>query len=324
MSKVKYRYNPQTLSYDKIELKLVDKLKRLSFFFSASLLMGVIIYGVFYNYVDSPKEKILQREKAYLQSQYTLLNKKLDQFSAVLDDVQKRDDNIYRVIFEAEPIGNEIRKAGFGGINRYKEIEGYDNSQLVISSNERIDQLSKQLYIQSKSFDDVFKTAKKKEDMLACLPAIQPVQNRDLKRMASGFGMARMHPILKYVRPHKGMDFSAKTGTPIYATGDGEIIQADSKAGGYGEHIRIDHGYGYVTLYAHLSKYNVKLGHKVKRGDVIGYVGNTGISSGPHCHYEVRKNGEHVNPVNYYFNDLTVEEYAIMLEMANAPNQSMD
>ncbi len=323
MAKVKYRYNQHTLSYDKIELSAKDKIFKSFIFVGSGLVIGAIFYMITYAFIDSPKEKHLKLENAQLQAQYSLLNKKLDHFSSVLDDIEFRDDNIYRTIFEAEPIPSEIRKAGFGGINRYKELEGYDDSELIIKTSKKLDKLTKQLYIQSKSFDDVFTMAKKKEEMLRDLPAIQPVQNKDLKHIASGYGW-RMHPILKYRKFHAGMDFSAPTGTPIYATGEGIVIQADAKASGYGNHVRIDHGYNYVTLYAHMSKINCKVGQKVKRGDVIGYVGNTGLSAGPHCHYEVRKNGEPVNPVNYYYNDLTPEEYAKMIALANAPMQSLD
>lgn len=323
MAKTKYRYNQHTLSYDKIELTLKDKLFKSTMFIGLGLVIGVVIYAFAYKYIDSPKEKQLKTEKARLETQYVILNKKLDQFSKVLDDVQHRDDNIYRVIFEAEPIANNIRKAGFGGVNRYKDLEGFTDSELIINTSERLDKLSKQLYIQSKSFDDVFEMAKTKEKMLAALPAIQPVQNKDLKRMASGYGR-RMHPILKYVKFHAGMDFSAPTGTPIYATGNGVVEQADRKKRGYGNLVIIDHGYGYTTRYAHMSKFNCKKGQKVSRGDVIGYVGNTGLSAGPHCHYEVRKDGEPVNPVNFYYNDLTAEEYAKMLELSSAPMQSLD
>ena len=319
MAKTKYRYNQHTLSYDKIELTLKDKLFKSSIFVGLGLVIGVFIYALAYTYIDSPKEKQLKMENAQLQTQYVILNKKLDQFSKVLDDVQHRDDNIYRVIFEAEPIASDIRKAGFGGVNRYKELEGYTDSELIIKTSENLDKLSKQLYIQSKSFDDVFEMAKTKEKMLAALPAIQPVQTERIH----GYGN-RIHPILKYVKFHAGMDFTAPTGTPIYATGNGRVTQADRKMSGYGNLVKIDHGYGYTTRYAHMSKFNCKVGQKVKRGDVIGYVGNTGLSSGPHCHYEVRKNGEPLNPVNYYFNDLTPEEYAKMVEMANSPTQSMD
>ncbi|MCB0409171.1 MAG: peptidoglycan DD-metalloendopeptidase family protein [Flavobacteriales bacterium] len=323
MSKVKYRYNSTTLSYDKIEVTFKHRLYKTLSFLGTGLVIGVIIYGITYTYIDSPKEKQLKQENAQMEAQYSLLNKKLDQISAVLEDVQHRDDNIYRVIFEAEPIPSEIRTAGFGGVNRYKDLEGYSNSELIIETATKLDKLSKQLYIQSKSFDEVFKMAKKKEEMLAAIPAIQPVQNEDLTRMASGYGM-RMHPILKYRKFHAGMDFTAPRGTPIYATGKGTVIQADDKASGYGNHVRIQHGYGYITLYAHMSKIKVKEGDKVNRGDIIGYVGNSGLSAGPHCHYEVRKNDEPVNPVNFYFNDLTAEEYDKMLELSSAPLQSLD
>lgn len=323
MAKAKYRYNHHTLSYDKIEVTLKDRIYKTLTFLGAGLVFGVVIYGLAYTYVDSPKEKNLKRENLHLQTQYTILNKKLEQISSVLDDIQHRDDNIYRVIFEAEPIPEDIRKAGFGGVNRYKHLENYKNSDLIVNTAKNLDKLSKQLYIQSKSFDEVFEMAKKKEQMLASIPAIQPVSNKDLTRMASGYGN-RIDPVYKTVKFHAGMDFTAPRGTPIYATGDGKIIQADSKSRGYGKHVRINHGYGYVTLYAHMSKILVKVGQKVKRGDVIGLVGNTGKSVGPHCHYEVRKNDNPINPVNFYFNDLTPEEYEMMIELSNAPTQSLD
>lgn len=323
MAKAKYRYNPHTLSYDKIELTFRDKLARAGMFLGAGLIIGIGIYFITDAYIDSPKEKQLKQSNAELQSQYAILDKKLDQLTVVLQDIQRRDDNIYRVIFEAEPIADEIREAGFGGVNRYKALEDYSNAELIINTSRKLDKLSKQLYIQSKSFDEVFEMAQKKEEMLASIPAIQPVSNEDLTRMASGYGN-RMDPVYKTPKFHAGMDFTAPRGTPIYATGDGKVIQADAANRGYGNHVRIDHGYGYVTLYAHMSKFNCKVGQKVKRGDVIGYVGNTGKSVGPHCHYEVRKNGNPINPVNFYFSDLSPEQYARMLEMANDPTQSLD
>jgi len=323
MAKAKYRYNPHTLSYDKIELTLRKKILKSLTFLGAGLVIGVMIFGLAYTFIDSPKEKQLKQDNARMLTQYVILNKKLEQLAVVMEDVQHRDDNIYRVIFEAEPIDEAIRKAGFGGINRYKELEGYNDSELIIKTAEKLDKLSKQLYIQSKSFDEVFEMAKKKEEMLAAIPAIQPVSNKDLKRMASGYGY-RIDPQYKVRKMHHGMDFTAKTGTPIYATGDGKILKVERKRTGYGNSVRIDHGYNYVTLYGHMSKINCKVGQKVKRGDVIGYVGNTGKSFGPHCHYEVRKNGKPINPVNFYFNDLTPEQYAKMVNMSNSPMQSMD
>ena len=263
MAKVKYRYNPHTLSYDKIKLTWKQKLSRAFYFIGASMVFGVAIYAVTYTFIDSPKEKKLKIRNAELLGQYELLNKKLEKLTVVLDDIQRRDDNIYRVIFEAEPIPTEIRKAGIGGVNRYEELENYSDADLIVSTAKKIDQLSKQLYIQSKSFDEVFKMAKSKEKMLAAIPAIQPVSNLDLTRMASGFGY-RTDPIYKTTKFHAGMDFTAPTGTPIYATGDGKVIRADAEASGYGNHVRIDHGYGYVTLYAHMSEMDVKIGQTVK------------------------------------------------------------
>ena len=240
----------------------------------------------------------------------------------VLGDLQKRDDNIYRTIFEADPIPDEIRKAGFGGVDRYKELEGFENSTLIIESTKKIDRISKQLYIQSKSFDDVTKMAKNKETMLACIPAIQPISNKDLKHEPSGYGM-RMHPIYKYEKFHAGMDFTANTGTKIYATGDGVVLTAEYGSG-YGNHVVINHGYGYKTLYGHMEKFVARVGQKVKRGELIGYVGNTGLSAGPHVHYEVHKNREPINPVNFYYNDLTPAEYKELIDISSRASQSFD
>ena len=227
------------------------------------------------------------------------------------------------MIFEAEPIASSIRKAGYGGINRYKDLEGYNNSDLIIQTTKKIDQISKQMYIQSKSFDEIVDLAKNKTKMLASIPAIQPVSNKDLSRMASGFGY-RIHPIYKTRRLHAGMDFSAKTGTPIYATGDGKIFKVSKTRKGYGNYVIIDHGYGYKTLYAHMSKFIVKKGQSVKRGETIGFVGNTGTSVAPHLHYEVHKNGRKIDPVNFYYNDLNAEEYEKMRIISSQSNQSFD
>jgi len=285
--------------------------------------MGFMIYITASKFIDSPKEKLLKKENSQLKSQYELLDKRMDQVTSVMNDIQRRDDEIYRIIFEAEPIAKEIREAGFGGVNRYKKLEGSKNSQLIIESAEKLDQITKQLYIQSKSFDEVHDMAVRKEEMLASIPAIQPVSNKDLKRMASGYGM-RVHPIYKRRKMHSGMDFSAVKGTEIYATGQGKVVHVEKSRRGYGNHVIIDHGYGYKTLYAHMSKFNVRRGQEVKRGQVIGFVGNTGTSVAPHLHYEVIKNGQKVNPINFYFNDLSPEEYEQMIEFASQPTQSFD
>lgn len=323
MARTKYRFNTRTLSYEKIELDWKQKLFRVSTFLVASAFMGFMFYMGASKLIDSPKEKLLKKENSQLKAQYELLDRRMDQVTAVLNDIQRRDDEIYRIIFEAEPIAKEIREAGFGGVNRYKKLEGYRNSDLIIESAQQLDKITKQLYIQSKSFDEVHKMAVKKEDMLAAIPAIQPVSNKELKRMASGYGM-RMHPIYKRRKMHTGMDFSAEKGTEIYATGNGKVVHVERSRRGYGNHVIIDHGYGYKTLYAHMSKFNVRRGENIKRGQIIGYIGNTGTSVAPHLHYEVIKNGNKVNPINFYFNDLSPEEYEQMIEFASQPTQSFD
>ena len=322
MSKLKYYFDSDTLKYHPIKHSKWDRVKQTGRFLLASLFLGGLSLIFVNQFIESPKEKLLNRELSNLKLNYDLLNRKIDQAEGVLQGIQERDDKLYRVYFEAEPVPNAIRNSGFGGINRYKKLEGYKNSELVIESSKKLDILSKQLYTQSKSLDDIVSLAENKEKLFLHIPAIQPVANKNLKRMASGYGW-RWHPILKYRKFHAGMDFSAKTGTPIYSTGDG-VVRKVISAGGYGKHIVIDHGFGYETLYGHMSKFNVKKGQKVKRGEVIGFVGNTGLSSGPHLHYEVHKNKKVMNPVNFYYNDLTSEEYDILLTMAQQENQSMD
>jgi murein DD-endopeptidase MepM/ murein hydrolase activator NlpD len=323
MAKVKYYYDSDTLSYRKIELRKRDKFRRLMVFMVASALMGGLMVLIMYQFVESPRQKVLKRELANMQLHYELLEKKMARAEEVLEDIQKRDNNIYRTYFEANPIPEEQRKAGFGGVNRYKSLEGFDNSQMIIQATKDLDILSKQLYVQSKSLDEIINLAKDKEELLSSIPAIQPVSKQDLTRMASGYGW-RLDPFTKARKFHKGMDFTSPRGTPIYATGDGRVIRRDNSASGYGKHVRIDHGFGYVTLYAHLSKYNVKRGQRVKRGDLIGYVGSTGRSQAPHLHYEVRYNENAVNPVNFYYGDLSPAEFQEMLRMASQEGQSLD
>ncbi len=323
MAKAKYRYNPKTLTYEKAELTLKDRLLKVSSYIATGFVFAILFIALFYTFFDSPKEKQLKRENEQLSLQYEILNSRLNQMSTVLENVQNRDNNVYRAIFEAEPIPDNIRKAGFGGANRYEHLENFGKSEMVIQTTKKIDQLAKQIYIQSKSLDEVYDMAKKKEKMLASIPAIQPVSNENLTRMASGYGM-RIHPIYKTRMMHTGMDFTAPTGTDIYSTGDGKVVEVDYNQNGYGKHIVIDHGYGYKTLYAHLHKYNVRVGQKVKRGDVIGEVGNTGRSTGPHLHYEVIKDGNKINPVHFYSNDLSPAEYDLMIELSSTANQSFD
>ena len=324
MSKVKYYYDTKTLSYRKIEKTKKQKLSGSVLFLLASVFLGGLFFTLFLIVVDSPKEKRLIRENQALLIQYRLLHERMDNNELVLSDMQNRDDNIYRVIFESDPIPSSIRDAGFGGANRYKELEGYLSSELMIETQRKLDILTKKMYVQSKSFDDVKEMALNKEVMLASIPAIQPISNDDLRRIASGFGY-RIHPKYKVRKLHTGIDFSSKTGTPIYATGDAKVMRVkNSGRRGYGKHIVLDHGYNYKTLYGHMSKFNVRVGQHVKRGDVIGYVGNTGTSMAPHLHYEVWKDNHKINPINYFYNDLTPEQFDEMIELSNSINQSFD
>lgn len=323
MANAKYKYNPGTLSYEREEYSFKSKLYKTLGFLASSIVVGGIFFAVFYFNFDSPKEKELVRENAQWQLQYDIINKRIAEMEKVLGNIEDRDDNIYRVIFEAEPIPVNVRKAGFGGSDRYNGLMGFDNSGKIVNTTKHLDKLSKQIYIQSKSLDDVYQMARGKEKMLASIPAIMPVANKDLKRMASGYGM-RLHPILKIRKMHTGMDFTSPTGTDIYATGDGVVVEVKNSRSGYGKHVVIDHGFGYRTRYAHMVKFNVRKGQKIKRGDVIGYVGNTGLSKGPHLHYEVEKNGKKINPANFYSNDLSPEEYELMLEISSTINQSFD
>lgn len=320
---VKYKYNTQTLSYEKVEVTYKDRLVKFLFYLAFAIVFSSITLLISYSYFESPKLKKMTRENVNLQLQYDLLSKRINEIEIVLEDVQYRDDNIYRVIFEAEPIPGNIRKSGRGGVNRYRHLEGYTNSNLVIETTKKLDQLEKQLYIQSKSYDEVYDLAMQKEKMLAAIPAIQPVANKEMKRMASGYGY-RIHPVYKTRKFHSGMDFSAPIGTEVYATGNGVVKKVVRARRGLGKHIIIDHGYGYETYYGHLSRFNVRQGQKIKRGETIGYIGNTGTSTAPHLHYEVHKNKKTLNPVNFYFNDLSPEEYDKMIQLSSAANQSFD
>ena len=325
MSKVKYYYDSETLSYRKIEPKRGRKLGFLLLSFLGMFLSGFLLLLVYLNlpYIETPKEKELKRELSNMELQFELLNKKMDHAQVVLDEIAQRDNNLYRVYFEANPIPEEQRKAGFGGVNRYKDFEGFDNSKLIISTSKKLDILTKQIVIQSKSLEEIAQLAADKEKLLASIPAIQPVRNEDLTRVASGFGY-RKDPFTKARKFHWGMDFTAPRGTPVFASGDGIVVRADNSATGYGNHIRIDHGFGYISLYAHLYKYNVKKGQKVKRGDLIGFVGSTGRSEAPHLHYEIFKDKERINPINFYYGNLTAEEFAELLKVAQLENQSLD
>ena len=323
MAKVKYYYDSDTLSYRKIERRKRDTFKNGVLVMLAAGLFMVLGFVVLTPFFETPKEKELKRELEFVKLNEELHAKKIEQLSSILEEIQERDNNIYRLYFEVNPIPKEQREAGFGGVNRYKALEGFDNSEMVKDVTEKMDILSKQLYIQSKSLDEIVQLAEDKEKLLAAIPAIQPVENEHLTRMASGYGW-RSDPFTKARKMHYGMDFTAPRGTPVYATGDGIVTRVDQGSAGYGKHIRIDHGYGYISLYAHLSEYNVRKRQKVKRGDIIGFVGNSGRSQAPHLHYEIHKNGRKINPINFYYGNLSPEEFAAMQKAAQIEGQSLD
>lgn len=321
--KVYYLYNPQTLSYERVFPSIWRKVFILFRNLIGGILIGALGFWFFFEYLfDSPKEMELRKENRLITQQYKLLDRRIGEISAVMKDIQQRDDNMYRAIFHADPIPASIRNSGFGGVGRYDYLSQLSSSDLIIQTTQKVDILSKQLYIQSKSFDDVVKMAKQQKDRLQHIPSIQPVANKDLSKMASGYG-TRIDPIYGTRRFHAGMDFAAKVGTDIYATGNGTVIYADWKQG-YGMCVIVSHGFGYETLYAHMDSYLVRTGQQVVRGEKIGEVGNTGKSTGPHLHYEVRVKGQPDNPAKYYFMDLSPEDYDRMLQMAANHGQVMD
>lgn len=325
MSKTKYYFDSDNLEFVPIKNTLGNRMYRLSLFLISSVIFGAFITVILFNtdFVNTPKEIVQEREIDNYELQLKVLNKKLEQVESTLANIEKRDNNLYRAYFEASPIPEDQRKAGFGGINRYDYLEGFESSDLIVNTTERLDILTKELVIQSKSLDEIELLAKNKESLLSSIPSIQPVKSSDLRRMASGYGY-RIDPFTKARRMHFGMDFSAKRGTPIYATGDGTVSRADSRAAGFGKHVRIDHGFGYVTIYAHLESFIVVKGDKVKRGEIIGYVGSTGRSVAPHLHYEIVKDGVKINPINFYSGSLSPAEFEELVKIASQENQSLD
>jgi len=323
MPPIKYKFNPDSLSFDKIRLGIRTLLFRSLAYFVGSVFVALIYWVIFAAFFDSPKEKALKREVQQMTIQYELIHREMANVENVLEDLQKTDDNLYRTIFEAEPITSTLRDGGMGGVNRYEALEGYNNSNLVIETANRLDKIRKKVYVQSKSFDDLIKLALNKEEMLKCLPAIIPISNKDLTRTASGYGW-RIHPIYKISKFHYGMDFTAPLGTDVYASANGTVVGVLYAQRSLGKHIIIDHGFGYSTIYAHLSNFNVRVGQKVQRGDIIGFVGSTGTSVANHLHYEIKLNGVNVDPVNYYFEDLSAADYEKMVEIASKTGQSFD
>lgn len=322
MAKKKFHFNSETLSYEQIEHTITHWLKQFLIHALSGMSLGAVFFFIFVTFVDSPEEKQLGQEKSHMQAQYKVLQRQFGEMQEVVSDLQERDDNLYRVIFQADPIPFSVRRAAATNNDYYEQLLDMTNSEVVVSTTQKLNELKKELYIQSKSYDELVLLAKNKENMLQNLPAIQPVLNKDLKQMASGYGW-RIDPVYHTRRFHAGMDFAAPTGADIYATGNGQVISAGWQQG-YGNCVQINHGYGYVTLYGHMSAFKVRAGQKVKRGDVIGLVGSTGKSTGPHLHYEVHYKGEIMNPQNYYFLDLSPADYDRMVQMSNNSGQMLD
>lgn len=326
MARIKYYYDTETCKYERVKVKTSDVILNALGILSLTIAMaaGLLTLYLYSNFFESPKELILKNEVKELEFYYQKLSKDVVRLSSILDNIEHRDDNIYRVVLGAEPIEKSVRHAGIGGAERYSEIKDKDlaHEDLVIALNEKVDLLRRKLYIESKSQDEVVSMAEKKEKLYAAIPAIQPISNKQLLALSSGFGW-RTHPIYKVKKMHPGIDFAASIGTPIYATADGTIAEVSVKFSGYGKMIEVEHGFGYRTRYAHMHEFAVRRGQSVKRGDLIGYVGNTGLSTAPHLHYEVLINGSVVDPVHYFYNDLTPAEYEKILELASIENQSL-
>lgn len=323
MPRVKYYYDPDTCQYEPVKATTKDIIIDSIMMISMILVAGFAVLIIYMNYFDSPKEAILRTENVRLHFYYQMIEKDMQQYTHMLAKLQERDDHIYRTIFEQDPIPASIRNAGIGGAERYQEVltAKLEQEGMVLGSLKKLDQIKRQMYIQTKSYDEIMHLADKQHLMLASIPAITPISTTQ-SRLSSGFGY-RLHPVYKVRKLHTGIDFSARVGTPIYATGGGTVSKVSTSFHGYGKQVEIDHGFGHVTKYAHMSEFNVKLGQKVKRGECIGYTGNTGTSTGPHLHYEVLKGHQKVNPIHYFYQDISDEEYEILLQLASVENESM-
>jgi murein DD-endopeptidase MepM/ murein hydrolase activator NlpD len=323
VARIKYYYDTETCRYERVVSTKSDFFINITGFMLVSMVFTGLFFLLYLKFFDSPKEVLLKQENEELKSNYETVNNSLAEIHDVVNSLRDRDDNIYRVIFETKPMPETVRNAGSGGVDKYKEILNleFDKNKFISKTYEHIDQLKKELYVQSKSYDELAILARKKEEMLSSIPAIQPISNKNLKSLASGFGM-RIHPIYKVRKFHTGIDFAAVRGTPIYATGDG-IAYIPGRNDGYGNLIEVHHGFGFVSRYAHCDVIKIKNGQKIKRGEVLGYVGSTGTATSPHLHYEVIRNSNYANPIHYFFNDLTPAEYEKLLEIASVENQSL-
>lgn len=320
--KKKYQINPVTLAMEHVESGILYWLRQSGWYLLGGICLGVVFFFLFFLYFPSPKEKQMQMQHRNLEAQLEVLNRQVDQMQLVMADLSQRDDNLYRVLFGAEPIPMSVRMGAQRKITYYEQLAQMTNSQLAADLTLKVDQLEKELYVQAKSYEEVMDLAKTQEIRMENIPAIQPVLNKDLTRVASGYGW-RVDPVYHTRKFHQGMDFTAPTGTEIFATGNGQVSFVGWKQG-YGNTVIVDHGFGYQTLYAHLFKALVRQGQKVKRGDIIALVGNTGKSTGPHLHYEVHYNEKAVDPRNFYFYDLSPDEYDRMIQLSNNFGNMLD
>jgi murein DD-endopeptidase MepM/ murein hydrolase activator NlpD len=323
MKKIKYYYNTNTLRYEKLETPLRVTLLRVLGFIAAAVVTAVIIVSIAFKYIDSPKEKLLRRQAETAEENLEVLSDQAKRLQQQMAELEKRDNNVYRAIFEANPVPDSARAKAMEKMKEIQLVQGMNQNDLSASIASTLNNLAQRVAYQNKSYDEVANFIKNKEVLLACTPAIQPVSNKDLSRIASGFGY-RIDPVYKTVKMHAGLDFAAPQGTPIYATANGTITTGGNSGNGYGNHVVINHGYGYETLYGHMVRVKAKPGQKIKRGEIIGWVGSTGKSTGPHCHYEVHKNGQPVDPVYFFYNDLTPEQFDRLLKLATSSNQSFD
>lgn len=323
MKKIKYYYNTNTLRYEKLETPLRVKLLRIFGFIAAAFVTAAIISFAAFRFIGSPNEKLLYNQNERLRDRYRQLDDKIKTMQEEMTELEKRDNTVYRAIFEANPIPDSARASTLEKQIEITSVESMGDNELVTSIISTLNNLSSRIAAQKSSYKELDGLLKNKEKLLSHTPAIQPVSNKDLNRVASGFGY-RIDPVYKTIKFHPGLDFAAPQGTPIYATADGTVTTAGNTGNGYGNHVVINNGYGYETLFGHMVRVKVRVGQSVKRGEVIGWVGSTGKSTGPHCHYEVHKNGQKIDPVYFFYNDLTPEQFDLLLKKAAASNQSFD
>ena len=319
----RYIFNQLTQDFEVLETSKSRTFLRILLISLSVLGIAFLFAVLLFTFIKSPKEKAQARELEYMKLKYEILNDRLDDLEVLMTDMEQRDNNLYRVMFEADPIPSQVRRSGFSDADRYADLYGYMNSDLVVSAARKLDVIASQLYNQSVSYDSLFVMARNKADMLAHIPAIFPLKETEVKYISSYFGY-RPDPIYKIEKFHSGMDFTAALGTEAYATGDGVVFDVERNDWGYGNVVILDHGYGYKTRYAHLLKPAVRKGQKVKRGQLIGYIGATGKATGVHLHYEVLKNDEQIDPINFFYQDLTPDEYDLILEQSTLPTQTMD